>query len=33
MKFVCRNKDCKKYGIEDDYSSVTYKFIGGELIA
>lgn len=33
MKFVCRNKDCKKYGIEDDYSSVTYKFIGGELMA
>lgn len=33
MKFVCRNKDCKKYGIEDDYSSVTYKFIGGGLMA
>lgn len=33
MKFVCKNKDCKKFGVEDYYASVTYKFINGELIA
>lgn len=33
MIFICRNKECKKYGVEDYYSSVTHKFVNGQLIA
>lgn len=32
-KFVCVNKDCKQYGIEVEYTQVTYRFIDGELRA
>ena len=32
-KFVCRNKDCKKYGVEVEYTQVTYRFVNGELRA
>lgn len=33
MKFVCKNKDCKSYGVEVEYTEVTYRFINGELRA
>lgn len=33
MKFVCKNKNCERYGIEDDYATMTYKFINGHLQA
>lgn len=32
-KFICKNKDCKKFGVEDEYTSLTYKFINGALQA
>lgn len=32
-KFICRNKNCKKYGIEDEYLSLTYKMVNGNLQA
>ena len=30
-KFVCENKDCPKFGIEEEYFSNTYKMVNGEL--
>lgn len=33
MKFVCENKDCEKYGIEDEYVRTTYKMIDGHLVS
>lgn len=33
MKFVCRNEQCEKYGIEDEYLSNSYKVIGGHLVS
>lgn len=33
MKFVCRNEQCEKYGIEDEYLSNSYKVIGGKLVS
>ena len=32
-KFVCKNENCERYGIEDEYFSLTYKVVGGELQA
>lgn len=32
-KFVCRNDKCERCGVEDDYTSITYKVIGGHLQA
>ena len=32
-KFVCRNKDCKKYGIEDEHLRNTYTMIDGHLVS
>lgn len=31
MKFVCRNEQCEKFGIEEEYLSNTYKVINGKL--
>lgn len=31
--FVCNNKECGKYGVEDYYSSVTYRLVEGSLQA
>lgn len=31
MKFVCRNEQCEKFGIEEEYLSNTYKIINGKL--
>lgn len=33
MKFVCRNEQCEKYGVEDEYFSNSYKVIGGKLVS
>jgi hypothetical protein len=33
MKFICNNPNCKKYGVEDEYLSNTYKVIGGKLVS
>lgn len=30
-KFVCENKDCPKFGIEEEYFSNAYKMVNGEL--
>ena len=32
-KFICNNKDCKKFGVEDEYTSMTYKVVNGHLQA
>lgn len=31
MKFVCKNPNCKKYGVEDEYLSNTFKIVNGHL--
>lgn len=31
--FICKNENCERYGIEDEYCSLTYKYVGGELQA
>lgn len=33
MKFICKNEQCERYGIEDEYLSNTYKIIGGKLVS
>lgn len=33
MKFVCKNKGCKKYGIEEEYLKTTYIMIDGHLVS
>lgn len=33
MKFVCRNEQCERYGVEDEYFSNSYKVIGGKLVS
>ena len=33
MKFICRNENCERCGVEDEYSSVTYKVVNGHLQA
>lgn len=33
MKFVCKNENCERYGVEDDYTEVRYKLVSGHLIA
>lgn len=33
MKFVCVNKDCEKYGIEEVFTSTSYKMVGGRLVS
>lgn len=33
MIFVCRNKECKRWGVEDYYSSAVYTLINGKLVA
>ena len=30
-KFICDNKDCPKYGLEDEYLINTYKVVNGKL--
>lgn len=30
-KFICQNKDCALYGVEDEYFKNTYKFVDGNL--
>lgn len=32
-KFICKNKDCKKFEVEDEYTSLTYKVVNGHLQA
>lgn len=32
-KFVCLNKDCRNYGVEDEYLSNTYTMIDGKLVS
>nr|DAP89570.1 MAG TPA: restriction alleviation protein [Caudoviricetes sp.] len=32
-KFICRNEACKKFGVEDEYTSLTYKVVNGHLQA
>lgn len=33
MKFVCRNEQCERYGVEDEYFSNSYKVIDGHLVS
>lgn len=30
-KFLCENTECPKFGIEDEYTSNTYRTVNGEL--
>lgn len=32
MKYICANKDCTHYGVDDEYVSESYVFQNGELI-
>lgn len=31
MKFVCKNSECSRFGIEDEYFNNTFKIIKGKL--
>jgi len=31
VKFVCRNEECKRKGVEDEYYSNTYHMVNGHL--
>lgn len=33
MKFVCRNEQCERYGVEDEHFSNSYKVIDGHLVS
>ena len=33
MKFICKNENCERYGVEDDYTTVRYKLVDGHLQA
>lgn len=33
MKFICKNENCERYGIEDNYTTVRYKLVDGHLQA
>ena len=32
-KFICRNPECPKFGIEDEYTSNVYRMVDGHLVS
>lgn len=31
VKFICKNEECKRKGVEDEYYSNTYRIVNGHL--